>query len=135
MAPEDLGGYTRFIRHSERIFRIGSEQLACVPFDSLGGYDTSALNSRRSALYDAASRRAMPPSRRQAAAPLLHTRSGPSPDDFVAGGPRLVGAASGAQALLLSEAGPLGRFASQCARQARAIATEGSSRRSAPRST
>ncbi|HJL18779.1 MAG TPA: phytoene desaturase [Sandaracinaceae bacterium LLY-WYZ-13_1] len=33
-APSDLAGYERFLEHSERIFEIGFEQLAHVPFDT-----------------------------------------------------------------------------------------------------
>ncbi len=33
-SPEDVEGYERFVRTSERIFRTGFEQLAHVPFDS-----------------------------------------------------------------------------------------------------
>ncbi len=36
ISPGDVEGYARFMRHSEAIFRIGFEQLAHVPFDSLG---------------------------------------------------------------------------------------------------
>jgi phytoene desaturase len=35
VAPGDLPGYERFMRHSEAIFRIGFEQLGHVPFNSL----------------------------------------------------------------------------------------------------
>jgi phytoene desaturase len=34
LAPEDYPGYERFLAHSERIFRIGYEKLAHVPFDT-----------------------------------------------------------------------------------------------------
>lgn len=34
-APGDVEGYERFVRESERIFRVGFERLAHVPFDSL----------------------------------------------------------------------------------------------------
>jgi phytoene desaturase len=34
-APGDVAGYERFLRESERIFRVGFEELAHVPFDSL----------------------------------------------------------------------------------------------------
>jgi len=34
-APADVEGYERFVRESERIFRVGFERLAHVPFDSL----------------------------------------------------------------------------------------------------
>lgn len=33
-APSDVEGYERFLEHSERIFEIGFEQLAHVPFDT-----------------------------------------------------------------------------------------------------
>jgi phytoene desaturase len=35
IAPDDLEGYARFMRHSEAIFRIGFEKLGHVPFGSL----------------------------------------------------------------------------------------------------
>jgi phytoene desaturase len=35
VAPDDLAGYRRFLRHSEEIYRIGFEQLGAVPFNSL----------------------------------------------------------------------------------------------------
>ncbi len=35
LAPGDVDGYQRFVAESERIFRVGFEQLAHVPFDSL----------------------------------------------------------------------------------------------------
>jgi phytoene desaturase len=34
-APDDLGGYERFMRQSEAIFRVGFERLGHVPFGSL----------------------------------------------------------------------------------------------------
>ena len=34
-APDDIPGYERFIGESEKIFKVGFEQLAHVPFDSL----------------------------------------------------------------------------------------------------
>ncbi len=34
-APDDVAGYERFLRESERIFKVGFEELAHVPFDSL----------------------------------------------------------------------------------------------------
>jgi phytoene desaturase len=34
-APGDVAGYERFLRESERIFTVGFEELAHVPFDSL----------------------------------------------------------------------------------------------------
>jgi phytoene desaturase len=35
LAPEDVDGYERFVRKSEEIFRVGFEQLAHVPFDTV----------------------------------------------------------------------------------------------------
>ncbi len=35
LAPNDVAGYEAFVRASERIFRVGFEQLAHVPFSSL----------------------------------------------------------------------------------------------------
>jgi len=35
VAPQDLTGYRRFLRHSEEIYRIGFEQLGAVPFNNL----------------------------------------------------------------------------------------------------
>jgi phytoene desaturase len=34
LAPGDVAGYDAFLRHSERIYRVGFEELAHVPFDS-----------------------------------------------------------------------------------------------------
>lgn len=34
LSPDDVAGYEAFVRESERIFRVGFEQLAHVPFDS-----------------------------------------------------------------------------------------------------
>jgi phytoene desaturase len=35
LAPDDLDGYQRFMRHSKEIFHIGFEELGAVPFNSL----------------------------------------------------------------------------------------------------
>ncbi|MBB4197804.1 phytoene dehydrogenase [Rhodoblastus sphagnicola] len=35
ISPEDVEGYTRFMQHSERLFRIGFEKFGHVPFDHL----------------------------------------------------------------------------------------------------
>lgn len=36
LAPGDLAGYERFMRHSEAIFRIGFQQLGHTPFNTVG---------------------------------------------------------------------------------------------------
>lgn len=36
LSPADVAGYERFVAESERIFRVGFEQLAHVPFGSVG---------------------------------------------------------------------------------------------------
>jgi phytoene desaturase len=36
ISPDDLDGYNRFMRHSEKLFHIGFERFGHIPFDSLG---------------------------------------------------------------------------------------------------
>ena len=59
-APEDVAGYEKFLRYSEDIYRIGFEQLANVPFSSMGDMarmapDLLRLGGQRS-VYGAVSR-------------------------------------------------------------------------------